>query len=112
MVLDYLIPSAYAADAAHAGPAASGFSSIIMMLVLFGLFYLLLIRPQSKRARQHRELVSSLSVGDEVLTSGGVAGKITRVDDQFIIISVAKDVELTVQRPAISTTLPKGTLNI
>jgi preprotein translocase subunit YajC len=72
--------------------------------------YLLIIRPQSKRAKEHKALVTSITKGDEVLTSGGVLGRVTRVSDDYLAIEVSDGVELKVQKVAIATALPKGTL--
>ena len=88
--------------------------SAIMQLVFFGgfilIFYFLMWRPQSKRAKEHKNLVTSLSKGDEVITNGGIAGKISKVNEDFITMEVSEGVELKVQKVAIATTLPKGTL--
>jgi len=86
----------------------------LMQLIFFGgfilIFYFLMWRPQSKRAKEHRNLVSELSKGDEVVTNGGIAGKITKVSEDFIAVEVANGVEIKVQKSAVSTALPKGTL--
>ncbi|OEY67367.1 preprotein translocase subunit YajC [Marinobacter sp. X15-166B] len=74
------------------------------------IFYFLIWRPQSKRAKEHKALMSGLNKGDEVVTSGGIAGRITRVADDFILVEVADNVELKVQKVAVATALPKGTL--
>ena len=96
--------------AAEAGQQASPMSSIIM-LVIFGLiFYFMLIRPQSKRAKEHKSMVEALQKGDEVITSGGLAGKVTNVDDSFIQLKVSDNVEVTIQRHAVTSVLPKGSL--
>jgi preprotein translocase subunit YajC len=86
-------------------------SSIIMMVAIFVVFYLLIIRPQSKRAKDHKALMSSVKVGDEIVTTGGILAEIKRIEEQFITISVQKDIEIIIQRQAVSTVLPKGTLN-
>lgn len=101
-------------DAANAAgvqaPGSDGTFSIIMMLAMVVIFYLLLWRPQSKRAKEHRNLVSSLQKGDEVVTSGGILGKITHVDEKIITIAISENTEIKLQRGAISSVLPKGTL--
>ncbi|KZZ73696.1 preprotein translocase subunit YajC, partial [Oleiphilus sp. HI0130] len=74
------------------------------------IFYFLMWRPQSKRAKEHKNLVSSLSKGDEVVSSGGIAGKITKVSEDFISVEVSEGVELKIQKVAVSSVLPKGTL--
>ena len=89
--------------------------SLTYNLILFGgmflLFYLILWRPQSKRAKEHRELVGNISKGDEVMTSGGLLGKVTRVGDDYIAIEVADGVEMKVQKSSVAAALPKGTIN-
>ena len=86
----------------------------LMQLVFFGgfilIFYFLMWRPQSKRAKEHKSFVSGLSKGDEVITTGGIAGKISKVSEDFIRVEVAEGVEIKIQKVAISTALPKGTL--
>jgi preprotein translocase subunit YajC len=77
---------------------------------MFVLFYLILWRPQSKRAKEHRELVSNLSKGDEVLTAGGILGKVTKVSAEYITVEVANGVELNLQKASVSAALPKGTI--
>lgn len=88
--------------------------SAMMQLIFFGgfilIFYFLMWRPQSKRAKEHKNLVTSLSKGDEVITNGGIAGKITKVTEDFIAIEISDNVEIKVQKIAIASALPKGTL--
>jgi|TARA_B100002003_G_scaffold240486_1_gene261099 preprotein translocase subunit YajC len=83
-------------------------------LLLFGgmllMFYLIIWRPQSKRSKEHRELVGGISKGDEVMTSGGLLGKVSKVSDDYIAIVVAEGVELKVQKSSVSAALPKGTI--
>ncbi|PIE44307.1 MAG: preprotein translocase subunit YajC [Gammaproteobacteria bacterium] len=98
---------------AFANPQPEGPGAMFNLLFFGGfilIFYFLMWRPQAKRAKEHKELMASLSKGDEVVTNGGVAGKITRVKDDFIVIEVADNVEIKVQRVAVSAALPKGTL--
>lgn len=104
-----IIASAHAADAAT--PAqGGGFMEIGILIFFFAIFYLLIWRPQSKRAKEHRELVSNLTKGDEVVTNGGMLGKIVELDEQFLTIKVSEGVQVRFQRHAISQVLPKGTL--
>ena len=77
---------------------------------MFVLFYLILWRPQAKRAKEHRELVGNLGKGDEVLTSGGILGKVTKVTDDYIAVEVADGVELNLQKSAVAAALPKGAI--
>lgn len=104
-----MIPTlALAEGAPPEGPGA------IFNILFFGgfilIFYFLMWRPQSKRAKEHKELMGGLSKGDEVVTNGGIAGKITRVKDDFIVVEVADGVEVKIQKVAIGVALPKGTL--
>ena len=77
---------------------------------MFLLFYVLLWRPQSKRAKEHRELVGGISKGDEVMTSGGLLGKVTKVSDDYMTVQVAEGVELKLQKSSVAAALPKGTI--
>lgn len=104
-----ILPGAQAADSASAA-AGNPFGQLIMLAVFIGLMYFLLIRPQTKRQKEHRDLISSLNAGDEVLTSGGVMGKIIEINEQFITLAIAHNVEIMLQKPAITGVLPKGTL--
>lgn len=100
-----------AAAAAGGQAAAPNPMSSIIMLVIFGLvFYFLIIRPQSKRAKAHQQVVESLKVGDEVMTQGGIVGKVRHLDDQYVRIKIAKDTQVVVQRRAVMSSLPNGTL--
>jgi preprotein translocase subunit YajC len=92
-------------------PPGGSIMSLLPTLVIFALaFYFLLIRPQSKRAKDQRKLMESITKDDEVLTTGGIAGKVIRVADNYLIISVADNVEMTFQKASVATVLPKGTL--
>ena len=107
-----LISDAMAAAPASGG-AAGGFGdySFIIIIVLFlAVMYFLMIRPQQKRQKQHREMVNQLSSGDEVVTSGGMLGRVTQVSEQFIGVEIAKGVEIRVQKHAVTAVLPKGTV--
>ena len=99
---------------AAAGPAsAGGGMEMIIMLLVFGLvFYFMIYRPQAKRVKEHKGLMSALSKGDEVLTQGGIVGKIVKVSDEkdFIVVSLAESTEVIVQKGAINALLPKGTM--
>ena len=84
--------------------------SFIMLIALFAVFYFLLIRPQSKRQKEHKAMVDNLAKGDEVVTNGGLLAKITEVDDNFLTCKVSANVEVKIQRYAITSVLPKGTI--
>lgn len=108
-LIDFVIGSAQAQTAAPASPSA-GLLEFLPLLVLFVVFYFMLIRPQMKRQKEHRQMVDALAKGDEVVTSGGIAGKITDVGDSFMTVEIAKGIEVKVQKQAVGAVLPKGTL--
>jgi preprotein translocase subunit YajC len=107
--MDFFIPTAMAQAAG--GAAQNPLTSMVLpMVAIFAVFYFFLIRPQNKRAKEHRDMVSKLATGDEVVTSGGMLGKITEVGDTFVSLEIAKGVEVRVQRAQVSQLLPKGTV--
>lgn len=85
-------------------------SQIFILIAMFALMYFLLIRPQQKRAKDHKKVLSELKKGDEVVTNGGVVGKITSVDESFVNLEVASGVVLKVQKQGINNKMPKGTV--
>jgi len=108
--MSFLIPSAFAdAAAPAAGAPAAGFEWIFLVGFLV-IFYLMIWRPQAKRAKEQKNLLGNLQKGDEVVTTGGIAGKITKVSDDFVVLEVADNIELKFQKGAVTATLPKGTL--
>ena len=106
--MEWLIPSAYAQAAGGAQPNAM--VQLLPLILIFVVFYFLLIRPQSKRAKEHKAMVAALAVGDEIVTSGGILGRVTETGDQFLTVEIADGVRVKVQRHTVSTVLPKGTL--
>lgn len=105
------IGTAYAAAGVPAHGNEGSLMSVLPMLVIFVLiFYFLLIRPQSKRQKEHRKLIEGVGKGDEIVTAGGIMGKVTQVDENAVHLVIAKDVEITLQKASISSVLPKGTL--
>ena len=92
------------------GMGGGGFESIFLIVAMFAVLYFLMIRPQMKRAKEHKTMVDALQKGDEVITAGGVLGRITRVGDSYVSVEVANNVEIQVQRAAVQTVLPKGTI--
>ena len=109
--MSFLISDAFADATTAAAPAqADGTFSMVMIGVIFVLFYFMLIRPQNKRAKEHRELISKVQKGDEIVTNSGFLGKVTNLDEQFIKVSLADGVEVLLQRQAVSAVLPKGTI--
>ena len=105
-ILDFFIASAHAQDASSQG----GLMTFLPLIVIFAIFYFLLIRPQMKRSKEHRKLVEELSTGAEVVTNGGLLGRITRVDESFVTVEFADKVEIKVQKNAIASVMPKGTI--
>jgi preprotein translocase subunit YajC len=109
--MNLFIAEAFAENgAAGAAPQGSPYVTLLMLVAMFAAFYFLLIRPQAKRAKEHKALISALAKGDEVVTSGGTLGRVTHVGDNYITLEVAAGVEIKVQRHAIQTVLPKGTI--
>ncbi len=106
MLLDILISPAWAQQG---GESPSMLPMIFTMVLIFGVMYFMVIRPQSKRTKQHRALVAGLAAGDEVL-AGGMVGRIIDVAEQFVTLEVAKEVQVKVQRHSVSAVLPKGTI--
>ena len=106
--MDLFFPAAHAAEGA---PAQGGdpMGMFIMLAIFIAVFYFLIIRPQSKRQKEHQKMVSGLEKGDEVVTGAGILGRITEVGDQFISLEVAEGVTLKVQKHAVGAVLPKGT---
>lgn len=107
--MDFLVQSAHAAGGG-AAQGNSAFFSLLFPVLILALFYFLFIRPQQKRVKEHRQMVNDLSVGDEVVTAGGLAGRITEVHESFVIMTVADGVDVKVQKQSVQSLLPKGTL--
>ena len=101
-----IISPAYA-QTAGGDPGFIGFLPIILMFVLL---YFLMIRPQMKRAKEQKAMIEALQKGDEVVTAGGIVGRITKLTDQYVNVEIAPDTEVVVQRSAVQVPLPKGTL--
>lgn len=108
-MLEYLIPAAMAEGGGAAG-GANAIGQIVMLVGFVLIFYFLLWRPQSKRAKAHKKLMSELAKGDEVTISGGLMGRLTKVGDEFIALEIAEGTEVNVQKSSVINVLPKGTL--
>jgi preprotein translocase subunit YajC len=102
-----IVSPAYAQAAGGGDPGFMGFLPIILMFVLL---YFLMIRPQMKRAKEQKQMIEALQKGDEVITAGGVLGRITKLADPYVTLEIAPNTEITVQKAAVQTVLPKGTL--
>lgn len=98
------------AEAAPAAQQADPMTSLIFFGGMILIFYFILIRPQSKRAKEHRALVENLSKGDEVVSNGGMLGKITEVGEQFVTVEISDNVQVKIQKTAVTSVLPKGSL--
>lgn len=99
------ISNAYAAAA-----PATDFTSFLPLIVIFVLFYFMIIRPQMKQAKEQRNMIAALQKGDEIVTSGGIVGKVTKVTEAFVTVEIAPNTEITVQKNAVQSALPKGTI--
>ena len=108
--MDFLISAAQAQSAQGAPPPGGGMSSIFMMIAMFAIFYFMLIRPQMKRAKEQRAMIAALAKGDEVLTNGGILGRIDDLGEQTVSLEIAPGVIVKLRRDAVSAVLPKGTL--
>jgi len=120
--IDFFMAPAYAASSAvvnggsstaTATTTAGGGSPVsllVMFLVFFLFFYFVMWRPQSKRTREHRELITALSKGDEVITSGGILGKVSKITEQYILLTVYQNTDILIQKSSVASIMPKGTL--
>ena len=106
--MGFFIADALAQDAG--APAGGGFGALLFPILLLVVFYFLLIRPQQKRAKEHRKMVEALAKGDEVVSTGGIAGRITDVGETFATMEIADGVQVRLQKGAVASVLPKGTL--
>lgn len=105
--MDFFISNAYAQGAQQADP----FGFLLPMIIIFGAFYFLLIRPQQKKQKAHAATVAALTVGDEVMTAGGILGKVTNVTDHYAAVEIADNTIIKVQKSSISQVVPKGTVD-
>ncbi len=103
-----LINSAWAQGSGIA--SGGGMESMLLIVLMFVVLYFLMIRPQMKRAKEHKQLIEALQKGDEVITAGGVVGRISKVGEGYLTVEVAENVEIQVQRPSVQLVLPKGTI--
>ncbi len=106
--MDFFISDAMAAG--DAAPQGGGLQLVFMVAIFFGIMYFMIIRPQSKKAKEHKALLNALSKGDEVVTNGGILGKIVKLGDNFIELKISDSTTLKIQRHAIGSVMPKGTM--
>lgn len=107
--MSFLISDAMAQQAPAAAGGEAGMINFVFLIVIFVIFYFLLLRPQMKRAKEHKKMCESLSKNDELVTNGGVVGRVSKVDDSFISLEIAQGVTIQLQKTAVASLLPKGT---
>jgi preprotein translocase subunit YajC len=105
-----MISLAHAQTAGAAADPTGGFMQLLPMILMFVVLWFLMIRPQMKKAKEHKALVAALSKGDEVVTQGGILGRIVKVDENYVTVEIAAGTEVIVQKPSIGLVLPKGTM--
>jgi preprotein translocase subunit YajC len=105
-----MISLAHAQTAGAAADPTGGFMQLLPMILMFVVLWFLMIRPQMKKAKEHKALVAALSKGDEVVTQGGILGRIVKVEENYVTVEIAAGTEVVVQKPSIGLVLPKGTL--
>jgi preprotein translocase subunit YajC len=105
-----MISLAHAQTAAASSDPTGGFMQLLPMILMFVVLWFLMIRPQMKKAKDHKALLAALAKGDEVVTQGGIVGKVTKVGDNYVTVEITEGIEVNVQKPAIGLVLPKGTL--
>ena len=108
--MSFFISDAMAEGAAAAGQQGSSLLGLFPLLLIMVAFYFMLIRPQSKRAKEHKNMVAALSKGDEVVTNGGILGKVIEIGESFLTVEIATGVEIKIQRQSVATLVPKGTI--
>ena len=105
-----LISVAHAQQAAGAADPAGGLMQFLPIILMFVVLWFLMIRPQQKKAKEHQVMLAALAKGDEVVTGGGIAGRVAKIGENYVSVEVSEGVEVQVQKPAIALVLPKGTL--
>lgn len=108
--MSFFIPSAHAQGTGAGFGGDSSMGSLIMIAAIFALMYFMLIRPQRKRQKEHQEIIANISKGDEVITTGGILGKVIKVDENYMVLEVSGSVEIKFQKQSVHAVLPKGTI--
>ena len=108
-ILNFLIPAALAQTGGAPGGAEMGLMNLLFPIILIGAFYFLLIRPQTKRAKEHKQMVEGLKKGDEIVTGGGVLGRVTEIGENFMQVEIAEGVQIKIQKASVGSLMPKGT---
>ncbi|HTD90578.1 MAG TPA: preprotein translocase subunit YajC [Burkholderiales bacterium] len=101
------ISQAWAQSGAAQG---GGIESMLLIVLMFGVLYFMMIRPQMKRAKEHKGMIEALQKGDEVVSGGGILGRVTKISESYVTLEVAQGVEMVLQRSAVQVVLPKGTI--
>ncbi len=92
------------------GAQGGGIESMLLIVLMFGVLYFLMIRPQMKRAKEHKAMIEALQKGDEVISGGGILGRVSKINENYVTLEVAQGVEMVLQRSAVQVVLPKGTI--
>ena len=108
--MSFFISNAYGQSIFGGGSAAAGLTSYLPIIVMFAAVYFLMIRPQMKRQKEHRNMLAAMAKGDEVVTNGGIVGKVTKVGEAYVGVEISEGTEITVQKASVTTILPKGTI--
>ena len=93
-----------------ASPQGGGIESMLLIVLMFGVLYFMIIRPQMKRAKEHKAMIEALQKGDEVISGGGILGRVSKINESYVTLEVAQGVEMVLQRSAVQVVLPKGTI--
>ena len=93
-----------------ASPQGGGIESRLLIVLMFGVLYFMMIRPQMKRAKEHKAMIEALQKGDEVISGGGILGRVSKINESYVTLEVAQGVEMVLQRSAVQVVLPKGTI--
>ena len=105
-----MISLAHAQTAAASSDPTGGFMQLLPMILMFAVLWFLMVRPQMKKAKEHKALIAAIAKGDEVVTGGGLVGKVVKIGENYVTLEIAEGTEVVVQKPAIGLVLPKGTL--
>ena len=105
-----MISLAHAQTAAASSDPTGGLMQLLPMILMFAVLWFLMVRPQMKKAKEHKALIAALAKGDEVVTGGGLVGKVVKIGENYVTLEIAEGTEVVVQKPAIGLVLPKGTL--
>ena len=105
-----MISLAHAQTAAASSDPTGGLMQMLPMVLMFVVLYFLMVRPQMKKAKEHKALIAGIAKGDEVVTGGGLVGKVVKIGENYVTLEIAEGTEVVVQKPAIGLVLPKGTL--